>query len=174
MEGCAMEGCAVKGCAEKGVDTRVISMVDAKGAAWEVPANVWSNCMVLRCLLEDVGDIDDPVPLPPSVSGASVAWLINFYSTFKDVPPLPLDEKTHACQFSDAEAKDPSLAAEDPYFAFFDRTTTHKRDGKKVFLGQIIVDANHLDASFALYQATKHAARLCRMKDVAEVADIFT
>jgi len=151
-----------------------VTVILANGTTLAFPAAVWRRCNTLKNLVDDI-DVDDDVAIPlPDMDRSIAEWLVAFTARF------PSDETiTNAfietMRSDERQRKTEAEWHDDPMYKHFTRTTKPcKREGDaRIPISTLILQLNHVDASYALLCATQHMARLIRETPKHELEATF-
>ncbi|KAI8608971.1 Skp1 family, dimerization domain-containing protein [Chytriomyces sp. MP71] len=123
---------------------------------FSVSVEIANQSVLIKNMLEDVGDSDDqPIPLP-NVPGAILQKVIEYATMHKDDPPPPPEDETKLKTSEDIEERDKE-------FINVDQGT----------LFEIILAANYLDIKNLLDLGCKTVANMIKGKSVEEVRKLF-
>ncbi|KAI8912594.1 Skp1 family, dimerization domain-containing protein [Gorgonomyces haynaldii] len=112
--------------------------------------------VLIKNLLEDIGeDSDAPIPLP-NVSGHILSKVVEYCTHHKDDPPLPSEDEMRAKSSED-------ISEWDKEFINLDQGT----------LFEIILAANYLDIKGLLDLGCKTVANMIKGKSVEEIRKTF-
>ncbi|KAI8826935.1 Skp1 family, dimerization domain-containing protein [Fimicolochytrium jonesii] len=134
----------------------MVKLTSSDGQDFAVPKEVACQSVLIKNMLEDVGEADDqPIPLP-NVSGPILQKVIEYATHHKDDPPAPPEEE--------AKPKSSDDIGE------WDREFTNVDQGT---LFELILAANYLDMKGLLDLGCKTVANMIKGKSVEEIRKTF-
>ncbi|KAJ3417119.1 suppressor of kinetochore protein mutant [Chytridiales sp. JEL 0842] len=134
----------------------MVKLTSNDGQEFNVPKEVATQSILIKNMLEDVGDADDqPIPLP-NVSAPILSKVIEYATMHKDDPPPPPEEEMRPKSSEDIEEQDRE-------FMNVDQGT----------LFELILAANYLDMKNLLDLGCKTVANMIKGKTVEEIRKTF-
>ncbi|TPX39311.1 hypothetical protein SeLEV6574_g07310 [Synchytrium endobioticum] len=137
-----------------------VRLISQDNHTFTIDKVVAERSMLLKNMLEDVGESETPVPLP-NVSGRILAKVIEYCSHHKDDPAPPLDEDRDA--FDSSRKKTDDIDEWD--------ATYIKVDNEELF--EIILAANYLDIKPLLDLGCKTVANMIKGKTPEQIREMF-
>ncbi|KAI8918356.1 hypothetical protein PhCBS80983_g01168 [Powellomyces hirtus] len=134
----------------------MVKLTSSDGQEVSVPKEIACQSVLIKNMLEDVGEADDqPIPLP-NVSGPILAKVIEYATHHKDDPPLPPEEEAKLKSSEDIDE--------------WDREFTNVDQGT---LFELILASNYLDMKGLLDLGCKTVANMIKGKTVEEIRKTF-
>ncbi|KAJ3114583.1 suppressor of kinetochore protein mutant [Phlyctochytrium bullatum] len=134
----------------------MVRLTSSDGQEFNVSKEIACQSILIRNMLDDVGDADDqPIPLP-NVSGPILAKVIEYATAHKDDPPPPPEEEMKPKSSEDIDEADKE-------FMNVDQGT----------LFELILAANYLDMKNLLDLGCKTVANMIKGKSVEEIRKTF-
>ncbi|KAJ3087775.1 hypothetical protein HK102_010310 [Quaeritorhiza haematococci] len=124
-----------------------------------IDKEVAERSMLLKNMLEDVGESDNAIPLP-NVSGKILKKVIDYCIHHKDDPPVPPEEEREAF---DQKKRSDDIDEWDGNFI--------KVDNEELF--EIILAANYLDIKPLLDLGCKTVANMIKGKTPEQIREMF-
>ncbi|KAJ3191484.1 hypothetical protein HK101_007666 [Irineochytrium annulatum] len=136
----------------------VLTSQDAQ--SFTVEKSVAERSMLLKNMLEDVGETDAPIPLP-NVTGRILNKVIEYCTHHKDDPPAPPEEEKDA--FDTSRRRSDDIDEWDAAFI--------KVDNEELF--EVILAANYLDIKPLLDLGCKTVANMLKGKSPEQIREMF-
>ncbi|KAJ3027540.1 UNVERIFIED_CONTAM: hypothetical protein HDU68_003626 [Siphonaria sp. JEL0065] len=134
----------------------MVKITSSDNQEFTIAKEIANQSVLIKNMLEDVGDSDDqPIPLP-NVSGAILQKVIEYATMHKDDAPPSQEDETKPKSSEDIEERDKE-------FINVDQGT----------LFEIILAANYLDMKNLLDLGCKTVANMIKGKSVEEVRKLF-
>ncbi|KAJ3294551.1 suppressor of kinetochore protein mutant [Rhizoclosmatium sp. JEL0117] len=134
----------------------MVKITSSDNQEFNISKEIANQSVLIKNMLEDVGEADDqPIPLP-NVSGAILQKVIEYATMHKDDPPAAPEEETKPKSSEDIEERDKE-------FMNVDQGT----------LFEIILAANYLDMKNLLDLGCKTVANMIKGKSVEEIRKTF-
>ncbi|KAJ3023843.1 hypothetical protein HKX48_000531 [Thoreauomyces humboldtii] len=134
----------------------MVKLTSSDGQEVSVAKEIACQSVLIKNMLEDVGDSDDqPIPLP-NVSGPILAKVIEYATHHKDDPPQPAEDEVKLRSSEDIDE--------------WDREFTNVDQGT---LFELILAANYLDMKTLLDLGCKTVANMIKGKSVEEIRKTF-
>ncbi|KAJ3028434.1 UNVERIFIED_CONTAM: suppressor of kinetochore protein mutant [Siphonaria sp. JEL0065] len=134
----------------------MVKITSSDNQEFTIAKEIANQSVLIKNMLEDVGEADDqPIPLP-NVSGAILQKVIEYATMHKDDPPAAPEEETKPKSSEDIEERDKE-------FMNVDQGT----------LFEIILAANYLDMKNLLDLGCKTVANMIKGKSVEEIRKTF-
>ncbi|KAJ3092666.1 suppressor of kinetochore protein mutant [Physocladia obscura] len=134
----------------------MVKITSSDNQEFTIAKEIANQSVLIKNMLEDVGEADDqPIPLP-NVSGAILQKVIEYATMHKDDPPAAPEEETRPKSSEDIEERDKE-------FMNVDQGT----------LFEIILAANYLDMKNLLDLGCKTVANMIKGKSVEEIRKTF-
>ncbi|KAJ3023668.1 hypothetical protein HKX48_001892 [Thoreauomyces humboldtii] len=137
-----------------------VVLIASDGEQFTVEKAVAERSMLLKNMLEDVGDASDPIPLP-NVSGSTLRCVIEFCEHHKDDPVPTAEEERET--FESARKKPDDIDDWDAEFI--------KVGNEELF--EVILAANYLDIKLLLDLGCKTVAGLIKGKTPEQIREMF-
>ncbi|KAI8917262.1 hypothetical protein PhCBS80983_g03338 [Powellomyces hirtus] len=132
------------------------------GQQFPIEKNVAERSMLLKNMLEDVGDAGDPIPLP-NVSGSILKNVIEYCEHHKDDPHFAAEEDKEV--FESSRKKPDDI---DEWDANFMKAGKGNEE-----LFEIILAANYLDIKPLLDLGCKTVANMIKGKTPEQIREMF-
>ncbi|KAJ3061721.1 suppressor of kinetochore protein mutant [Podochytrium sp. JEL0797] len=134
----------------------MVKITSSDAQEFSIAKEIANQSVLIKNMLEDVGEADDqPIPLP-NVSGAILQKVIEYATMHKDDAPAAPEEETKPKSSEDIEERDKE-------FMNVDQGT----------LFEIILAANYLDMKNLLDLGCKTVANMIKGKSVEEIRKTF-
>ncbi|KAJ3041395.1 hypothetical protein HDV00_009374 [Rhizophlyctis rosea] len=134
----------------------MVKLTSSDGQEFTVAKEVACQSILIKNMLEDVGEAEDqPIPLP-NVSGPILDKVIQYAQQHKDDPPLPQEEEMKPKSSEDIDE--------------WDRDFMNVDQGT---LFELILAANYLDMKGLLDLGCKTVANMIKGKSVEEIRKTF-
>ncbi|KAJ3130638.1 suppressor of kinetochore protein mutant [Physocladia obscura] len=134
----------------------MVKITSSDNQEFTIAKEIANQSVLIKNMLEDVGEADDqPIPLP-NVSGAILQKVIEYATMHKDDPPAAPEEETRPKSSEDIEERDKE-------FMNVDQGT----------LFEVILAANYLDMKNLLDLGCKTVANMIKGKSVEEIRKTF-
>ncbi|KAI8319826.1 E3 ubiquitin ligase SCF complex, Skp subunit [Martensiomyces pterosporus] len=143
----------------------MVKLISAEGATIEVERSIIEQSGLIRNMLEDINDTDDPIPIP-NVSGPILTKIIEYCTHHRNDPLKRLPPKGTAANDSSEEAIRKVVEQMDEFdhdFCRVDQGTLY----------DIILAANFLDIQPLLDVASYTVAQMMKGKSVEEIRATF-
>ncbi|KAJ3099581.1 hypothetical protein HDU97_002929 [Phlyctochytrium planicorne] len=137
-----------------------ITLTSQDNKTFTVDKEVAERSMLLKNMLEDVGDSDAPIPLP-NVAGKILEKVVEYCIHHKDDPPAPPEEEKDA--FDTSRRRSDDIEEWDAQFI--------KVDNEELF--DIILAANYLDIKSLLDLGCKTVANMIKGKTPEQIREMF-
>ncbi|KAJ3023196.1 hypothetical protein HKX48_003974 [Thoreauomyces humboldtii] len=133
----------------------MVKLTSTDGQEVSVPMEIACQSVLIKNMLEDVGDSEDqPIPLP-NVSGPILAKVVEYATHHKDDAPQPAEDEVKLRASDDIDE--------------WDREFTNVDQGT---LFELILAANYLDMKTLLDLGCKTVANLIKGKSVEEIRKV--
>ncbi|KAJ3289930.1 suppressor of kinetochore protein mutant [Borealophlyctis nickersoniae] len=139
---------------------RLIKLVSQDDKSFDVDKATAERSMLLKNMLEDVGESDQPIPLP-NVTGKILSKVIEYCKHHKDDPPVLTEEDKDT--FDSSRKRSDDIDEWDGTFISV--------DNEELF--EIILAANYLDIKPLLDLGCKTVANMIKGKTPQQIRDMF-
>ncbi|KAI8807336.1 Skp1 family, dimerization domain-containing protein [Cladochytrium replicatum] len=137
--------------------SKTVRLTSSDGQDFNVVSEIANQSVLIKNMLEDIGDNADDNPIPlPNVSASILQKVIDYATYHKDDPPMPADEDSKPKSSDDIED--------------WDREFMNVDQGT---LFELILAANYLDMKALLDLGCKTVANMIKGKTVEEIRKIF-
>ncbi|KAJ3286897.1 hypothetical protein HK104_008843 [Borealophlyctis nickersoniae] len=134
----------------------MVKLTSSDGQEFTVAKEIACQSVLIKNMLEDVGDdVDQAIPLP-NVSGPILTKVIEYATQHKDDPPLPPEDEVKPKSSDDIDE--------------WDREFMNVDQGT---LFELILAANYLDMKGLLDLGCKTVANMIKGKSVEEIRKTF-
>ncbi|KAJ3101681.1 hypothetical protein HDU97_001222 [Phlyctochytrium planicorne] len=134
----------------------MVKLTSSDGQEFSVGKEIACQSILIKNMLEDVGESEDqPIPLP-NVSGPILSKVIEYATQHKDDPPPPPEEEMKPKSSEDIDEWDREFMTVDQGTLF-----------------EIILAANYLDMKNLLDLGCKTVANMIKGKSVEEIRKTF-
>ncbi|KAJ3119936.1 hypothetical protein HK098_005000 [Nowakowskiella sp. JEL0407] len=138
-----------------------VTLISQDGLSFSVEKIVAERSLLLKNMLDDVGDEDSPIPLP-NVTGNILQKIIDYCTHHKSDPPTPSDDDRENFESSTRKRSD-DIDLWDSEFI--------KVNNDELF--EIILAANYLDIKALLDLGCKTVANMIKGKSPEAIREMF-
>ncbi|KAL3896989.1 MAG: hypothetical protein SGCHY_003718 [Lobulomycetales sp.] len=145
---------------ESSSSSKTVTLQSSDGETFKVDQKTADRSVLLKNMLEDVGDSDEPIPLP-NVVGKVLAKVVEYCEYHKDDEPALVDDDKDA--FDNSRNRSDDISEWDGNFI--------KVESEELF--EIILAANYLDIKPLLDLGCKTVANMIRGKTPEQIREMF-
>ncbi|KAJ3050688.1 hypothetical protein HK097_008314 [Rhizophlyctis rosea] len=142
----------------------LVTLTSQEGKPEQVPRRIAERSTLLKNMLEDVGESNQPIPLP-NVSHKILKRVLEYCIHHKDDPQPPSDD--------DKDSFDSSRKRSDDIDEWDQKFIKGKEEEHNEELFQIILAANYLDIKPLLDLGCKTVANMIKGKSPEQIREMF-
>jgi S-phase kinase-associated protein 1 len=140
-------------------EREMVRLISSEGFELAVDRKIIERSILIRTLLEDIGESESPIPLP-NVSGPILSKVIEYCTHHQHDPLTPT---THALDDDTRSRTEESMSEWDEQFCRVDQGT----------LFEMILAANYLDIKSMLDLTCRAVANMIKNKSPEEIRQTF-